>query len=344
MILHGLRGVGKTVLLNELASMARAAGWVTVSIEADRSGTRTPFAQQVAASLQASLDQELGRSGFKERMSGALKTLKSFSVTAFGQGVSVELVERGGTGSLNADLTNLVLDTSTGARDLDVGVALFVDELQHLETFELAALCQACHAANQQNKAFLLVGAGLPNLPRVLADAVSYAERLFEYRSIGRLSDADATLALVQPALEEGAEWQDAAVEVVLEASDGYPYFIQQFGQSTWDVARDSTISQEDATIGVRLGRERLDNGFFRARWDRATPAEREFMAVMALDSDTPSETGVIAKRLGKSVSSLGPARANLISKGLVWAPEHGQIAFSVPGMAAFIAREQARD
>jgi hypothetical protein len=220
---------------------------------------------------------------------------------------------------------------------------VFIDEMQHLEQTELAAICQACHAANQRNLPFVVVSAGLPNLPRALSDAVSYAERLFDYRSIGRLRSIDASEALVLPAKGEGVGWDSNAVEVVLAASNGYPYFIQQFGQTAWDLAAVSPISRADATVGVELGREKLDNGFFRARWDRATPAEREYMAAMAADGDGPSESGTVARRLGKGMSSLGPARANLIAKGLVWAPEHGRIAFSVPGMSEFIERELAR-
>ena len=343
MILHGLRGVGKTVLLNELANTARGDGWVVATVEADLRGTRTPFRQQVASALSEGLRKETGRSNFAERMRKAATTLKSFSVTVLGSGAAVELRDRGSSGSLNADFSDLALDLAEGARDIDTGVAVFIDEMQHLDEGELSAICQACHAANQQNLPFVVVGAGLPNLPRVLSDAVSYAERLFDYRSIGRLGTADATGALVLPARGEQVEWEPDAVEVVLAASGGYPYFIQQFGQTAWDAATESPISVTNAATGIALGREKLDNGFFRARWDRATPAEREFMAAMAADGDGPSESGAVAKRLGKAMNSLGPARANLIAKGLVWAPEHGQIAFSVPGMSAFIDRELAR-
>jgi AAA ATPase-like protein len=343
MILHGLRGVGKTVLLNELANTARESGWVVATIEADLSGTRTPFRQQVASALTEGLRKESGRSNFGERMRRAAATLKSFSVTVLGSGGRIELQDRGSSGSLHADFTDLALDLAEGARDLDTGVAVFIDEMQHLDESGLAAICQACHAANQQNLPFVVVGAGLPNLPRVLSDAVSYAERLFDYRSIGTLGAADATGALVLPAQGEQVEWDPAAVEVVLTASGGYPYFIQQFGQSAWNAATASPISPANAALGIDLGRAQLDNGFFRARWDRATPAEREYMAAMAADGDGPSESGAVAKRLSKAMNSLGPARANLIAKGLVWAPEHGQIAFSVPGMSAFIDRELAR-
>lgn len=343
MILHGLRGVGKTVLLNELANTARKDGWVVASVEADHGGTRTPFRQQVVTALEAGLRKEAGRSNFANKMRKAMVTLKSFSVTVLGQSISLELQDRGSTGSLNADFTDLVVDLSEAARDLDTGVAVFIDEMQHLAKPELAAICQACHSANQQNLPFVVVGAGLSNLPKVLADAVSYAERLFDYRSIGRLDEADAAEALVAPAQKGSVEWEPGSVDVVLAASGGYPYFIQQFGQATWDAAAKSPISTADANLGVQLGRAKLDNGFFRARWDRATRTEREFMVAMCMDGDAPSETGIVAKRLGIAISSLGPARANLIAKGLVWAPGHGQIAFTVPGMSAFIERETAR-
>ena len=343
MILHGLRGVGKTVLLNELANNARKAGWVVANIEADLHSTRTPFRLQAAAALDEALRKETGKSNFGKQMRKAAGTLKSFSATVLGTGGGVEFHDRGASGSLNADFTDLVLDLAEDARGIDTGVALFVDEMQHLDDGDLAAICQACHQAGQQNLPFVVVGAGLPNLPRILTDAVSYAERLFDYHSIGRLDDSDATSALVLPAEREHVEWEPAAVTAVLDGSGGYPYFIQQFGQTSWNTATRSPISVADAEVGIALGREKLDNGFFRARWDRATPAERDYMAAMAADGDSPSESGTVAKRLNKNQNSLGPARANLIAKGLVWAPEHGQIAFSVPGMAAFIERELAR-
>ena len=340
MILHGLRGMGKTVLLNELAAIARSRGWIVAALEADLSGAGTPFRQQVAAALETGLRKESGRSDFGKRMKRALSTLKSFSAQFAGAGATIEFNDRGATGSLNSDFADLIIDVAEGARAIDTGVAVFVDEMQHLTKSELAAICQACHAANQQNLPFVLVGAGLPNLPRVLSDAVSYAERLFDYRSIGRLGADDSKAAVMLPASDEDAEWNPAAIAVILEASDGYPYFIQQFGQSSWNIAAKSPITVGDARNGVELGRAKLDNGFFRARWDRATPTERDLMTAMAIDGDGPSDSNSVAKRLHKSTAAIGPARANLIAKGLVWAPEHGQIAFTVPGMAAFIERQ----
>jgi hypothetical protein len=345
-VLHGLRGVGKTVLLNELAYMARDEHWVVAAVEADHGSGRTPFRRQVHAVLEEAMRVESGKPQLGQKLKHALASLKTFGLTGPGGiGGTIELHERAGTGALAADFTDLVLDISeAAAKEIGTGVALFIDEMQHLANDELAAISQACHAANQRNLPFILVGAGLPNLPRVLSDAVSYAERLYDYRTVGRLDEADAFSALVIPAEQEGVTWKQDAAEVVLSASGGYPYFIQQFGQTSWNLATGSSLVElRDAQAGVQLGREMLDNGFFRARWDRATPAERSFMAAMAADGSSPSESGAVAKRMKKSLSSLGPARANLIAKGLVWAPDHGLIAFSVPGMAEFIERELAR-
>lgn len=346
LVFYGLRGVGKTVLLNELQSNARNDGWITAKIEADLGSDRTPFRNQVAQSLHLAMRQAQGRGRAGERVRAALRTFKAFSLRAhpdgsYAIGIDVDPGSgRADTGSIQVDLTDLAIDLGEAAQELLVGVALFVDEMQHLAGDELAALCQACHEASQQRLPFFVVGAGLPNLPGQLAEAKSYAERLFHYSRIDRLSPRDARLALVQPARDGGVQWTDAAVDEVLAASGGYPYFIQQFGKETWNAATASPIGLEDAVIGVRDGRAILDDGFFRSRWARATPAERDYLAAMAIDGEGPSATGELATRLGKNPSSLGPTRANLISKGLVYAPEHGQIAYTVPGMAEFIDRE----
>lgn len=348
-VFNGLRGVGKTVLLNELLDAARKDGWIVAKVEADVGTERTPFRNQVASALNTSLRHAQGRGETGGRFRAALRTFKSFSLTAapdgsFSIGIDIDAEHgRGDTGSILADLTDLAIDLGEGARELDVGTALFIDEMQHLEIEELGAICQACHEAAQQNLPFFVVGAGLPNLPGVLAEAKSYSERLFNYVRIDRLDDDDALIALSRPAEKEDVTWEPAAAEIVLAASGGYPYFIQQFGQTSWSVADASPITSEDANEGIRLGSELLDHGFFRARWERATRAEREYLAAMATDGDGPSSTGEVAQRLGKKATSLGPIRANLIAKGLVYAPEHGLISFTVPGMGAFIAREGDR-
>jgi hypothetical protein len=345
MMLTGLRGVGKTVLLNEMLGRARGAGWIVAKVEADHGAGRTPFRNDVAGALTASLRQAQGASPNRGRLRAALATFRSFSLSASPDGslsIGIDVDPQRGradTGSIVTDLTDLAVDLGEAGAELGVGVALFVDEMQHLAVDELAATSQACHETTQRALPFFVFGAGLPNLPGALAEARSYAERQFSVVRIDRLERDAAVQALTRPAADEGVAWDDAAVDAVLDAADGYPYFLQQFGQTTWNAAVGSPISTIDAADGIREGWAQLDQGFFRARWDRATPAERDYLAAMAIDRDGPSLSGEVAQRLGKPITSLGPARANLIAKGLVYAPEHGRVAFTVPGMAAFVAR-----
>jgi len=247
---------------------------------------------------------------------------------------------RGDTGSLETDLTDLALDLAAAATDLGSGVALFVDELQDLTPLELAAVCQACHEAGQRDAPFYVVGAGQPSLPGALADARSYAERLFDYWSVDALSVAAATQAITKPAKAAGVSWDAGAVAVLVERSGGYPYFLQEFGKAAWDFAPGPRITTDDAMAGIVVGTASLDRGFFTSRWERATPSERDYMRAMAADQDGPSQSGEIARRMGKRSTSVGPTRAGLIHKGLVYAPKHGLIAFTVPGMANFINRQ----
>ncbi len=346
LVLTGLRGVGKTVLLNEMADTARQDAWIIAKIEADLGHGRASFRQQVSQALTSSLRDAQRASRTSAILRAAVRTVSAFSVTADAEGrvsvtVSAEQASgRADSGNLQADLVDLAIDLGAAALDLERGVCVLIDEMQHLNRDELAAVCQACHEAGQRNLPFFVVGAGLPSLPGALADAKSYAERLFEYLAIGRLDNAAASAALTHPATEEGVEWEPEAVRLILEASGGYPYFIQQFGKTTWDTAAASPIRVRDATAGIEAGRASLDAGFFRARWERATPLERDYLTSMASDGEGPSSTGKIAQRLDKKQASLGPTRAKLIAKGLVYAPEHGQIAFTVPGMADFIRRQ----
>lgn len=278
----------------------------------------------------------------------ALATFKSFSLrtdSSGGLAIGIEIdPERGraDTGSLQTDLTDLGIDLAASASDLDGGAALFIDEMQDLAIDELAAVCQACHEAGQREAQFYVVGAGLPSSPGVLAEARSYADRLFDYWPIDALAEADASAALTRPATEAGVSWDDAAVDTIVERSAGYPYFLQEFGKATWDYAPGPSITTEDAVAGIRAGTDSLDHGFFRSRWERATPGERDYMRAMGVDGDGPSQSGEVARRLGKKSTAVGPTRAQLIYKGLSYAPERGVIAFTVPGMADFIARQPA--
>jgi hypothetical protein len=220
-------------------------------------------------------------------------------------------------------------------------VLITIDEMQDLPLSLLAALCGAAHMTGQRDLPFYVMGAGLPNLPGRLAEAQSYAERLFSYRVIGPLAHDAAFDAVTLPGLQEMAAWDVDAAEMIIEASHGYPYFIQQFAKEAWNHASTATIQREDAQSGIAMGLSVLDEGLFRSRWARATPSERRYLIAMARDGEGPSQAGEVAARLGKKTNSLGPVRANLIAKGLVYAPEYGQIAFTVPGFADFIAREE---
>ena len=345
-VMSGLRGVGKTVLLNELASGARREGWIVGKVEADRGESRRTFREEVAGTLNRALREATGAFELGARLRRALGTFRAFSLRtdpSGGLAVGIEIDPergRGDTGALETDLTDLVLDLSAAAMDRGVGLALFVDELQDLSRGELGALCQACHEAGQAEAQFYLVGAGLPSLPGLLAEARSYAERLFDYWSIGALTDQAANDALVRPARAAGVAWDGEAAGLLVRRSAGYPYFLQEFGKATWDFAPGPSITLADAEAGLTVGTASLDRGFFTSRWERATPAERAYMRAMAVDGEGPSQSGEVARRMSKRPGSVGPARAGLIHKGLIYSPEHGVIAFTVPGMADFIGRQ----
>lgn len=347
LVLTGLRGVGKTVLLNDLASRGRARDWIVAQVEARPDEVGSSFRTMVSRSLNQSLRQVTGKGALKGKFRAALATFKSFSIKtdpsgSLALGIEVDPQRgRADTGSLEVDLSELAFDLAEPATDLGTGVVVLVDEMQDLHDDELAAICTTIHEAGQRGLPFYVVGAGLPSLPGLLAEARSYAERLFAYRPIGPLGSEAAAIAVTRPAASQDISWSDAAVEIVVKAADGYPYFLQEFAKATWDYAPGPAIKPADARLGVRAGGDKLDAGFFASRWKRATPTERDYLQAMSIDGDGPSASGEIARRLGKrSVQQVGPLRANLIHKGLVYSPEHGQVAFTVPGMAAFISRQ----
>jgi hypothetical protein len=341
--LYGLRGVGKTVLLTRFSKDAASHDWIVARVEA---GAGKSLRDALADALHATLAR-LARPSATSRMLTALKTLLSFKASyettggwSFGLDLSESFGGGAGTGALEADLTNLVRDLVGAAAEQGVGVAILIDEAQDLTNDELTAVCATAHLASQEEWPFLLALAGLPSLPRMLAEAKSYAERLFSYERIEHLDPTRAREALEAPAHGEAVDWQDDAADLIVRETLGYPYFLQQYGQSTWNSAARSPITVEDARVGAAHGRAALDDGFFRARWDRATRAEQQYLRAVAVDGDAGSNSGEVARRLGRRQTSLGPARANLIAKGLLYAPEHGVVAFTVPGMADFIVRQ----
>lgn len=348
-VLAGLRGVGKTVLLNEFARRARNRGWIVANLEArrDTGDAAAPFRAHLANALAGSLREVTGSWGAIDRLKRAAGAIRSFSIgfqplPTF----SFEIEPASGvgdSGDLELDLTELARSLSEAAIDRGVGVLIAVDEMQDLDLPDLRALCGAVHASGQRDFPFYIVGAGLPNLPGRLAEARSYSERLFRYKPIAALDWTASEDAIVVPAKNEGVHWDEEAVRRIFDAADGYPYFLQEFAKASWEHAKES-ITLHDADAGIQAGFALLDAGFFSSRWIRATPSERLYLIAMSEAGDEPGYASEVATRLGRKMTSLGPVRANLISKGLVYAPEHGQIAFTVPGMARFIERQRVTE
>lgn len=344
MVISGLRGVGKTVLLNHFRAHAERMGWFTVSLE----GISGPVG---ASAVREKLARELliaGRKRFRrspqEKLAKALGSISSFSASIGVSGIEFGIEKNAGradSGMIEIDLEEMIEDLALALKAERSGIAFFIDEMQDLDESLLTALIATQHIAGQQEWPFYIIGAGLPNLPARLSEARSYAERLFDYRQIGPLDVAASEMALVEPAQKSGAQFAPEAVDILLDAANGYPYFLQEFGKAIWDIAPATPFMKSDAELAVKAGRRQLDSGFFPSRWERATRSERSYLRAMALDADSGSSTGALAERLGVSASKLGPARAAVIAKGLVYAPEHGYVAFTVPGMASFILRQQ---
>ena len=345
LVLHGLRGVGKTVLLARFAATARGRGWLVAEVEA-RSGA--PLPRLLAEAFHDPL-AELVRPGVGARVRKALKTALSFRATydttgSWTFGLELDDEEDGGgadSGVFERDLGRLLRDLAEAAQERDAGVAVLVDEAQDLSADELVAMCSVIHRANRNGERLLVALAGLPSLSRKLSEAKSYSERLFDHRAVGPLRPGAAAAALTEASWAQHVDWEDAAVQYVLDAAEGYPYFLQQYGQETWNIAAGPRITLADARRGVAAGQATLDAGFYRVRWERATPTERLFTRAMAVD-DAPSLMTDVAERMGRSVQSLGTVRATALGKGLIHSPEYGVVAFPVPGMAQFIRRQPA--
>ena len=344
MVLSGLRGVGKTVLLNALRGQAVTRAWGTGKVEArpDRS-VRIPVAQAVHAA-EREVSHRHRDPDRVDRVAGVLKSFALRTQLADRKGLrwsppvdAVAVRGRADSGDLELDLVELFGDVASLAGDLGVGVALFVDEMQDIAVDELAALCGACHEISQQGAPLLVVGAGLPHLPVALAASKSYAERLFRYVSVDRLPREMAERAWRVPAATEDVTFEDEAIEELYSLTDGYPYFVQAYGKVTWDAAVGSPITKADVAEAAPEAEAELAVGFFGARFDRATPAERDYMSAMAELGDGAVATAEIAQHLDRRPQSLSPARDGLIKKGLVFSGERGSVAFTVPHFGRFL-------
>jgi hypothetical protein len=353
MVLSGLRGVGKTVLLNALRGQAVQRAWGTGKLEArpDQS-MRLPLAQAVHAAVR----EVAHRHRDLDRVEAVAGVLKSFALRTpmpdrkgvrWQPGSSIDAPAtrgRADSGDLELDLVELFTDVAELARDLGVGIAVFVDEMQDISSPELAALCGACHEISQQGAPLLVVGAGLPHLPVALAASKSYAERLFHYVVVDRLPREMSDRALLVPAATEDVDFEPDALDELYRLTDGYPYFVQAYGKVTWDSAPASPIRVVDVQQAAPEAEGELAVGFFGARYDRATPAERDYMRAMAdlavHSGDGAVSTADLARTLSRRPQSLSPARDGLIKKGLVYSSERGTVAFTVPHFGRFLRQQ----
>ena len=355
LVLTGLRGVGKTVLLNALRSAAVRRGWGTGKLEArPDQGLRRPLSSALHQAVrelghpqQEEADQVLGViRAFAQRDAGAGARLKD----QWSPGIDVPAARgRADSGDVEIDLVELFTDVGGLAADKGLGIAVFVDEMQDLGPDDVSALCAACHEISQSGLPVIVVGAGLPHLPAVLSASKSYSERLFRYQRIDRLAREAADRALAAPAADEDAAYDDEALAAMHAATGGYPYFIQAYGKAVWDRAPRSPITAEDVAVAAPEAEAELAVGFFGSRYERATPGERDYlraMATVAAGLDEPFDdadsvpTADVAAVLGKKPQSLSPARDSLLKKGLIYSGERGRIAFTVPHFGRYL-REQ---
>lgn len=354
MILTGLRGVGKTVLLNALRSTAVRARWGTGKYEArPEQGMRRPM----AAALHVAV-RELGHPQGQE-VDHVLGVIKAFAQKdqpgaklrdRWNPGIDAPAITgRADSGDIEIDLVELLTDVGGLAADVGKGVAIFIDEMQDLGPEDVSAICAACHELSQSALPVIVVGAGLPHLPAVLSASKSYSERLFRYNRIDRLSREAAERALQAPAEDEDAAWAPDALEAMYAATGGYPYFIQAYGKEVWDLAPTSPITAEDVRVASPEAEAELAVGFFGSRYERATPGEREYLRAMAelavqyaengqeVDEVGSVATADIATHLDRKPQSLSPARDALLKKGLIYSGERGRIAFTVPHFGRYL-------
>jgi hypothetical protein len=346
MIVTGLRGVGKTVLLDVFREKAEARDWATVEWEVEKNVT---FAPRLAAQVRRALLQIAPKARWTDRLLRAAAILKSFTVTfnpdgAMTAGLDVEaLAGLGDSGALSEDLTDLLVATGEAAQDQGVGVVFLIDEIQFLQPPELEALIVALHKCTRRSLPITLVGAGLPQIPRLAGEAKSYSERLFRFPRIGELDAATyARDALILPARPLGVELEPEAVDFMVDYTQGYPYFLQEYGRIVWDETSVSPVTLHDVRSVLPLVEGGLDESFFRVRADRTTDLELRYLYAMAELGPLPQRASEVAARIRRTVEQAGPIRSRLIDKGLLYTPGHGYAAFTVPQFDRFMLRRHA--
>jgi hypothetical protein len=340
----GLRGVGKTVLLNRFVEIAQAEGLAVGFIEAPESGD---FRYLLAGRLRRIL-LGLDKPGAGPKVLRALRVLKTFTAQLpDGVRLSIDvdaLAGQADSGVLADDLTDLLVAVGEAAAARSTGVLIAIDEVQYLSEPQLAAIISAIHRTTQLDLPVVLVGAGLPQLPGLAGQAKSYAERLFEFPQIGSLTDEDAAAAIVIPAQAQAVEITAEAVDLLLRATHGYPYFLQEWGYHIWNAVQRSPITAEDVDRVQPGVIDHLDKNFFLVRFDRLTPSEKLYLAAMARLGPGPHRSGDIAGALGVRVESVAPRRSALIAKGMIYSPAHGDTAFTVPLFNEFLLRRTSAE
>ncbi|MBL8917743.1 MAG: AAA family ATPase [Myxococcaceae bacterium] len=341
LLLLGLRGVGKTVLLNRLAEVARSEGCLALTLEATEA-QRLP--EMLVPPLRAALFQLSRTERAADRANRALAVLRSFAAAfkvKLGD-VEVGLKPEPGTadsGNLEFDLTALLETIAEAARAEQRALVLLIDELQFLGSGDLAALIVATHRLGQKNLPFLFIGAGLPQLAALAGEAKSYAERLFDYPDVGPLTADAAREAIRAPLTRATLEIRDEALAHIVGQTAGYPYFLQEWGYQTWNAAAGSPITLGDAKLATMAALQRLDSSFFKVRGDRLTPRERDYVNAMASLGPGPHRSGEIAAAMAQKVSTVAPLRDALIKKGMLYSPRHGETAFTVPMFDEYLKR-----
>lgn len=342
-IFIGLRGVGKTVLLNEVRRTAEEEGCATAQIEAHDGKSLPDLLVPELRRVLISLDTMAMATDATRR---GLRVLRSFisnvklKIGDLDVGISLP-PEKGSadSGDLEADLTSLLAAIGEAAKSRGRPVVVTLDEMQYLSEFELSALIMAIHQVSQRSLPVLIVGAGLPQLVGQMGDSKSYAERLFAFPKIGELNAVDALAALKEPALREGVKYAPQALDQIIRVTRGYPYFLQEWGYHAWNAAEKSPIVEADAAEATRRATQSLDASFFRVRLDRLTPREKDYLRAMAELGPGPHRSGDIAEMLGVQVESVAPLRSNLIRKGMIYSPQHGDTAFTVPLFDQYMKR-----
>ena len=343
MLLTGLRGTGKTVLLNEICRLSESAGYRTIQVEAHEDKPLAPFLAPYLRSLLYDLSRLAGTGN---RVRRALAVLRSFigTIKVEYQDVSLSLDVDPETGSADSgdieiDLPNLFVAVAEAAQDRGVAIALLIDEVQYFRSKELGALIMAMHKMQQRQLPLVLIGAGLPALPGLAGDSTSYAERLFAFPDIGALSQEDSAKALQDPALASNASFGLDALEEIYRVTTGYPYFLQEWGYQAWNHSPTQEITLDIVRSITPEAMDRLDKNFFRVRFDRLAPSEKRFLRAMAELGPEPQRVGTIADLLKLKVNNVGPVRAKLIAKGMIYSPAHGDLSFTVPLFDQFMRR-----